>query len=69
MPDWLAERVGFHALNVEPCTALYQLVQGAETKYLLEFQSPLDFVEVFWRLIQIRNVAKNVAGTTSRSFC
>jgi hypothetical protein len=47
----MADRVGFDALNAEPCTALHSLVQAQETKHLLGFEFPLDLIEVLGRLI------------------
>ena len=41
----MAERVGFYPLIAEACTALHNLVQNAETKDLVEFRFPLDFIE------------------------
>jgi len=43
----LAERVGFEALNVEPCTGLHGLVRTQETKHLSGFRLPLDLIDVF----------------------
>jgi len=43
----MAERVGFEALNVEPCTGLHDLVQTQETKHLSGFQFPRDIIDLF----------------------
>jgi hypothetical protein len=45
--DWLAERIGFEALNAEPCTALHSLVQAQKTKHLSEFKFSLDLIDLF----------------------
>jgi hypothetical protein len=45
--DWLAEKIGFEALNVEPCTGLHSLVQAQETKHLSEFQFSIDLIDLF----------------------
>ena len=43
----MAERVGFEALNVEPCTGLHGLVQTRETKHLSGSQFQLDIIDLF----------------------
>ena len=53
----MAERVGFEALNVEPCNGLHALVQVQETRHLSEFQLSLDLNDQFWRLIHAEDVA------------
>jgi hypothetical protein len=46
-PNRMAERVGFEALNVEPCTGLHGVVQAQETRHLSGFQFPLDLIDLF----------------------
>jgi len=43
----MAERVGFEALNVEPCNGLHALVQAQETRHLPGFQFSLDLNDLF----------------------
>jgi hypothetical protein len=43
----MAERVGFEALNAEPCTDLHSLVQVQETKHLPEFQFSIGLIDLF----------------------
>ena len=45
--DWLAEKIGFEALNAAPCTGLHSLVQAQETKHLSEFKFSIDLIELF----------------------
>ncbi len=46
-PLWMAERVGFEALNARPCTGLHGLVRARETKHLSGFKSQLDIIDLF----------------------
>jgi hypothetical protein len=39
----MTERVGFEALNAEPCTALYGLARTQKTRHLSEFPLSSDF--------------------------
>jgi hypothetical protein len=43
----MAGRVGFDALNAEPCTALHRLVGAMETKHLLWFRLPVNLVDMY----------------------
>jgi len=43
----MAERVGFEASNVEPCTGLHGLAQAQKQRRLWEFPLSTDFVDVF----------------------
>jgi hypothetical protein len=43
----MAERVGFEALNAEPCIGLHSLFQAQETKHLSEFQFSLELIDLF----------------------
>jgi len=54
----MAERVGFKALNAEPCNGLYGLIQVLETEQLCRFQSPLDLIDLVRELIRPENVAQ-----------
>jgi hypothetical protein len=54
----MAERVGFEALNVEPCTGLHGFGQAQKTKYLSEFLLSPDLIDVFRRLIHAADVAQ-----------
>jgi hypothetical protein len=47
LSDWLAERVGFEALNVEPCTGLHDSAPKQETKHLAALQFPPVLIGVF----------------------
>jgi hypothetical protein len=46
-PTEVVERVGFEALNVEPCTGLHGLVQTQETKHLYGFRLQPDLIDLF----------------------
>jgi hypothetical protein len=54
----MAERVGFDALNAQPCTALLSLVRLLETQGLFEFHHSPRFAEGLWNLIPAQNVAR-----------
>jgi hypothetical protein len=54
----MAERVGFEALNVEPCAALRGLVRTRKTKHLSEFRLSRDLIDMFRTLIHTKDVAR-----------
>lgn len=41
----MAERVGFEALDAEPCAALHGIVRTLETKHLFVFRFWPDFID------------------------
>jgi hypothetical protein len=43
----MSERVGFEALNVEPCSGLHGLVQAQKTKHLSAILLSPNLIEVF----------------------